>query len=189
MAEDKKGKDEGTEDEAPAEAAPKAGKKKLLLIIGGVTFLLFAIGAPTAYFLLKSGEKPEVDSADPNSAEHGPQPVAEGADEEEDELDENEESIGAIFPLETFVVNLAGGRYVRLQVQLEFVEREIPKRFYTKLVPLRDALIATLSKRTQEELGTDKGRENLREDIKDLTNELMRREDVKRVYFTQFVVQ
>src|SRR5262245_45681844 len=120
MAEEKKKQDEGEEEGAPAEAAPPKSKKKLLIIIGGVVALLLVIGVPTTYLLLKGKEKPEVESADPNAAEHGPATVAEGADDEEDELDENEEPIGAIFPLETFVVNLSGGRYIRLQAQLEF---------------------------------------------------------------------
>ena len=38
-----------------------------------------------------------------------------------DELDENEAALGAIFPLDTFVVNLSGGKnYLRCQVQVEF---------------------------------------------------------------------
>ena len=187
MAEEEKKKEEG-EEGTPEAAAPKKSKKTLLIVIGGVLFLVLAVGAPAAYFMLKEKKAPEVAEADPHAIGQEPA-VPEGADEGEDELTEEEESIGAIFPLESFIVNLSGGRYVRLQAQLEFQGREVPKRFYTKLVPLRDALITLLSKQTQEDLSTDKGREGLKQDIKDITNELLRREEVKRVYFTQFVVQ
>jgi flagellar basal body-associated protein FliL len=114
--------------------------------------------------------------------------VPEGAGEGE-EIGDDEERLGAIAPLETFVVNLSGGRFLRLQVQLEFEGIDIPARFVSRSVPIRDGLIALLTKRNASDLETPKGKEDLKNDIRNVANELMRREDVKRVYFTQFVVQ
>ena len=60
----------------------------------------------------------------------------EGADSEEP-LEEGEEALGALYPLETFVVNLKGGRYITTFVaQLEFATRDVPKRFYGRIVPM-----------------------------------------------------
>ncbi len=188
MAEDKN--KEGEEDETAAPAAEaKAGGSKLLLIVGAVVALLIAAGVPTAYFLLKAPAKQGTEELGADAA-HGEEGALqpEGADDE-DEADEGEEPLGAIFPLDSLTVNLSGGRFVRCQIQFEFAERDVPKRFYTRLVPLRDALITLLTKRTADDLLSEKGKDTLRSDIKDIANELLRKEDVRKVYLTQFVVQ
>ena len=189
MAEKEKDKEDAKEGEAPAAEAPKKSNKKMLLIVGGVIFLVLAIGAPVAFFTLKGGtEEKKTEEVGADAAQEGGPAALEGQNEEEDVLDEGEEALGAIFPLDTFTVNLSGGRYIRAQIQLEFRDREVPKRLYGKLVPLRDSIIAVLSTRTAEDLSNEKGRAALKGEIKDLVNELMHKEEVKRVYFTQFLV-
>jgi flagellar protein FliL len=178
------------EAEAPAEsppaAAPSGGKKKILLIAGLVLFLVLAAGVPAAIFMLKGKEKVEQLGAD---AADGDEPARlEGAGEDL-ELEEGEEPLGAILPMDTFVVNLRGSRYIRTQVQLEFMELDIPAKFHRKIVPVRDAIISLLVKQNPEELLTEKGREKLRIDIKDAVNSEIRKVVIKNVYFTQFVIQ
>ena len=196
MADEKKDKKEKKEAEEgkdakgqEAVAPPKpAGKKKLFIIVGAVIFLVLAIGAPLIFFSMKKPAT-EVENAASDAAsdteDHG---TLEGA-LDEDEHGENEEAQGAIFPLESFVVNLAGGGYLRSQIQLEFVERDIPEKFYARAVPIRDAMIKLLALQTQESLTSDQGREDLKKSIKDVVNEVLKKEEVKNVYFTQFVVQ
>lgn len=168
----------------PAEAAPAKSKKKLFIGIGAAV-LVVALAAGAFFYLWKApSEGAEVLEGDLPA--DGLVPEGEG---EEDELEEGEEAYGGIFPLETFVVNLEGGKFLRCQVQVEFTERDIPKRFYVKLVPIRDALITLFSSRTADDVSSARGRGTLKSEIKDVINELMRREDVRRVYFTQFLVQ
>ena len=191
MADDEKGKKEGGEGESTSAPPASGGKKKLMLIIGGVVFLLIAAGVPVVLFTTR--EKPienaelAADAADGGVHEAG-DVHAEGADDEE-QLEEGEEAMGALFPLETFVVNLSGGHYIRVQLQIEFEEREIPRRFYNKLVPVRDGIIGLLAGRTSTDLESQKGRDQLKNDVKELINEVLRKQEVKRVYFTQFVIQ
>lgn len=189
MAEDKK-KEKSEGEAAPAAPVAAGSNSKQAILIGaGVAVLILAIGIPVAFFALKPSEKKEENALSVNAAGKVDESlVAEGA-HDEDELLEGEEALGAFYPFETFVVNLAGGRYVRLQVQLEFATRDVPKRFYPRLIPVRDGLINMLAGRTQDDLLNEKGRENLKRDIKDFINETLRSEDVRRVYFTQFVVQ
>ena len=186
MADDK-GKKETESGEASA-VPPVKSKKKLFIIIGGVVGLILLLGVPAAFFLLKS--KPVVTGEVGESAgiavDDGS--LVEGA-EDEDEYDENETPLGAIFPMDSFVVNLTGGKYLRIQIQLEFEEREVPKRFYARLVPVRDRILSLLASRTQDDISSQQGRDALRLEIKDLINEILRKEEVKIVYFTQFVVQ
>lgn len=172
------------EEETKAEEAPKKSNKKLYIIIATVVVLVLAAGVP---FLLRSkGPVPEAELEE--GAAQQIELEMEGANDE-DELIEGEEPLGAIFPLETFVVNLAGDKYIRVQIQLEFVNRDVSRRFYSRLVPIRDNIITLLSSKKSEDLKSAKDKEALKTAIKDTINGLLRREEVKKVYFSQFIVQ
>ena len=183
MAEEGDNKD-STEQAAPA---PAAGRKKVLIIGGAVSMLLLGIGTPLAFMLLST---PEVAVEEP----HIPDPVeetelvAEGKNDEAEAL-EGEEMIGAIVPLETFLANLNGGKYIRLQLQAELETPDVPKRFYSRLVPIRDEIIAYLTEQTAESLETTQGKEKLKTNVRTIINKNLRREDVRTIYFTQFVIQ
>lgn len=183
MAEEK----ESAEKEV-AEAAPVKSKKKLFIVIGGVVLLLIAIGVPTVMMLSKGASKNANEELDAEAAGKVKVLAPEGHDEA-DELVEGEEPLGAIFPLDTFVVNLNGGKFIRLQAQLEFTSRDVPSRFFGRTVVIRDAIITLLSSRTHESLVEVKDREDLKREIKDLVNEILKKEDIKKVYFTQLIVQ
>lgn len=182
--------EEGKEQEAEAtDATAKAKKKKLIVFAAiGVVFLVLAIGAPVLYLTLgKEDKKGDELSSD---AAHGIDigVVPEGADDE-DQLEENEEVIGAILPLEAFIVNLSGGGYLKLQIFLRFDSREVPSKFYTRIVFIRDGLITLLTNRTIKDLSSEKGKDALRADIKEVVNRVLKREDVRQVYFSQFLIK
>lgn len=189
-ANDKKKDAKGEAEAAPAAAAapaPAKSKKKIFVIAGGVVVLLCLIGVPVFIFAMKpAAQNPNEIPAE--AAQKEPQVPMEGS-HDEDQLAEGEEALGAFFPFENFVVNLSGAHYVRAQVQLEFNEKDIPKRFYTRLVPIRDAIISTIAKRSPEDLLAEKGKDTLKNDIKEMINEALKKEDVKQVYFTQFFIQ
>lgn len=179
------------EEEPKTESAPPPPKKGKGMLIGIiVVVVLLVAGGAAAFFILGSKKKDiKTDSLDPEAAqvtEEGA--TAEGAGEQ-DELEEGEEGLGAIFPLDPFVVNLDGGGFIRLQIQLEFIERDIPKRIYGRLVPIRDALIVLLTKKKQDEILAQNGKDNLRKEVRDVVNEILKKEEVKRIYFTQYLVQ
>jgi len=188
MAEKEAEKKEDGE-EGAAEAAPAGkSKKKLFIIIGGVVVLLLAIGIPVFFMSSKTPKEEHTEELDPEAAQKANALVAEGHEDEE-ELLEGEEPLGAMYPLDTFVVNLSGGKYIRLQAQLEFSGRDVPSRFYARQVLVRDGLITLLSAKAQDELQTPKDKEQLKNEIKDLVNEVLKKEEVKKVFFTQFLVQ
>jgi len=179
---DKEEKD--TDEQAEEVTAEASGKTKKLALIAGavVVVLVILIGVPIMIFTL-FGE----DVVDSNLATSTEEFFPDGF--YEDELDENEEALGAFYPMDTFVVNLSGGHYLRCQVQLEFFERDIPPRFYTRVVPVRDAMISLLTAQSRDDIISPRGQENLKIDLRERINEELRREDVKRVYFTQFIIQ
>lgn len=191
---DKKNKPDAEDEPSAAEAQPASSvwssKKKLALIVGGIVFLLLAISVPAVFMVFKKGggEKAPHDAANDEQAWGGIPVEAEGL-HDRDEIHEDEEALGAIFPLDTFVVNLQGDRFLRSQIQIEFVQRDVPKRFYPRLVQTRDALVMLLTSKKPEDINTPQGKEMLKSEIKDLLNEILRKQEVKNVYFTQFVIQ
>jgi len=188
MAEDKK-----KEEAAAIVPAPAAGRASMLMKVAlGVSVLFGIAGFVTAGVVMSKKKSADAEAAAVEEIAGDAAQGEEGAASEvsaEDELDEGEQVIGAIFPLDTFVINLSGGKYLRVQVRLEFEGRDIPKRLYPRVVPVRDELIGILSTKRAEDLQTSQGKENLKKEIKNSINELLRHEDVKNVYFTQFVVQ
>ena len=175
--------------EAPAAEAPATPNrnKRVLIAAGGVLALLIMVGVPAGYFLLKEEPK-EVSEIAPEMAPENPL-KPEGDGDAEEELEEGEAPLGAIVPLETFLVNLSGGKYIRAQVQVEFETLDVPRRFYTRAVPVRDGIISMLTQLTAENLETAKGKDKLRAEIRSVINTTLRKEEVRRVYFTQFVIQ
>ncbi|MCI5064397.1 flagellar basal body-associated FliL family protein [bacterium] len=182
------------ENNEEAEATPgeekKPGSKKLLFIIGGVVLLIFLIATPIVLFTVMGGGDDEIEKEDADAAEDQEELVLllEGF-HEEDEAKEDEKPLGAFYPFETFVVNLSGGGYLRCQAVAEFEKRDIPKKFYSKIIPVRDSLINVLSNKSRRDLGDEEGRADLKAEMRDLINEEIRKAEVKRIYFTQFVIQ
>lgn len=176
----------------PAEAvaaAPAKKSKTLLIIVGAVVLVLVLAGGAFAFITLsKKKVQTEQLDADAAQSEAHPGSVPE-ASLDEDELIEGEEPLGGILPLDTFVVNLKGGKYIRAQIQFEFAEREVPRRIYPRLVIIRDQIISIFAGKSADDLLTDTGRDQLKSDVRDAVNTTLHKEDVKRVYFTQFVVQ
>lgn len=195
MAEEKKEdkkeekKDGAKDGAAPAAPATAPSKKKLFLIIGGVVVLLVAIGVPVAFLALKPTPPPQTDQASADSASADDIGFkAEGSDEDL-ELEDGEEPLGAIYPLDTVLVNLAGGRFIRCQVQVEFIGRDVPKKFFSHIVPIRDEMIRLFTSRSEADVTSSKGKAQLKADIKNIIATITRKDLVKNIYFTQFIVQ
>ncbi len=176
------------EGEAPeGTPAPASKGKSKMLLFGGIGAAVVVVAVVVIVVLLSGGKKTKTVEQEEEPAVQQEQSVS--VDESADEMEENEEPIGAMYPLESFVVNLKGGGYLRTQIQLEFSERDITPRFFVRQVQVRDGIITLLSSKTQDELSTPEGKDKLKSEIKDLVNEVMKKQEIKRVYFTQFVVQ
>jgi flagellar protein FliL len=158
--------------EAAAEAPAKGGKGKLLAIVGVVVLLG---GGAAAWFL---GVIP-----------HGTKHEAE-AKEEVKQLEQPE--VGALQALDPFIANLAdedGKRYLKATLQLEFFDAKVPDEFHSHLPLIRDLLLTLFTSKTFAEIRTPQGKTLLREEIVNRLNRAMRRDAVKAVYFTEFIVQ
>lgn len=176
-------------------AAPHRGKRSIFAASGiGALMLVTGVSAGYSAFGRVAELSAELrDEASAQSSAGSDEAAAEDSSFQErpDAVDaeEGEEALGAIIPLDTFLLNLPGGKYIRVQMQLEFQGMEIPSRFYGRVVPVRDSIITFISNEKAEDLQTSKGKEELKENVRKIVNEQLRKELVRRVYFTQFVIQ
>lgn len=165
---------------AKSSQAPQAQKPILFIIL--LVFNMAVVGA-VAVMLYMNRKK---DEAKP-SIDH----VVQGEHEaQEKEKAKEEEFVGKLIPLETFVVNLAGSRggklakvNMELEVNNEAVQEEIDKR----KPQLRDIIIILLSSKTFEQISTKEGKDGLRDEIRDTINSFLTKGTIKRVYFTEFI--
>ncbi len=109
----------------------------------------------------------------------------------EDKKTVEEESM--IITFDPVIVNLSesgGRRYLKAKVNLEAKDGNAKKAIETKLIQIKDRLISILSSNTLEDIEGLEGQENLRKEIKDAVDVLLKMEcGVLQVYFTEFVVQ
>ncbi len=114
---------------------------------------------------------------------------------EEDVEEEDEEGLlatGAMFPLDTFVVNLAdekSKRYLRVTMQIELKEGEPVEILEQRLVQVRDIILMILPTKRFQEIRTADGKTLLRQEMMTRLNTLLKQEVINNIYFTEFVVQ
>ena len=103
------------------------------------------------------------------------------------------EAVGPIYPLETIIVNLAdtgGGRYLRVTMELELAAEEGAEEEVTKrLAQIKDAMLTILPTKQFDQLTTVEGKNSLRDEIIGELNTVLGKELVKKIFFTEFVIQ
>ncbi len=100
--------------------------------------------------------------------------------------------LGPTFPLEVFIVNLAGTsgeRYLKVNLELELKESSLAKELEERSPQIRDTILLLLSGKTFEDVATFKGKTRIRNEITARLNTFLEPGSIKKVYFTEFVVQ
>ena len=162
MAEDKEEVKDAEEKEAPK-------KSMLKLIIVGVVVLLIGVGGFFGYSKYKKSKEKKAEA-------------------------NKTEKLSIICPLKSFVVNLldkrgVGKRYLKVTIQLE-VEREEHKVLIDNNIPqLRDTILLLLSSQTLKEINTMEGKLELKQALLTRMKQILGDGVVRRIYFTEFVVQ
>ena len=168
-----KGKDELEKEgqETLEDSAPKRKKVPTNLIIIIILLLCFFGGGA---YIWKSG----IFSRD--------------SDEANLEEQEEKQEMGPIYSLETFIVNLIGGRgknYLKAKVELELDSEKTEIEINKRLPQIRDSILTMLSSKSNEEINTLEGKLQLRAEIISTLNQYLKTGKVKNVYFTDFIVQ
>lgn len=164
-----------------ADAKGGGGGKPIILYALVVLNMLVVAGVGAMLYLGKQKEaaQPTLDR------------VIQGEHEaQQEEHHDEEDFIGKMIPMETFLVNLSGNRgnkllkvNMELEVEGESVMAEIEKR----KPQVRDIIIILLSSKTYAQLSSTDGKEFLRDEIRDTVNSFLTKGKIKRVHFTEFI--
>jgi flagellar FliL protein len=178
------------DEEKPEGESPVAPKKRSKLpLIASAVLLLAGAGAGAWYLGVFRGESEELHGEAGAAVEraHG-----EAHAKADDGHGGGAKAPGPIKPFEPFIANLAdegGKRYLKATFQVEFLGDHVPAELDARLPQVRDLLLTLLTSKTFEEVRTPDGKQQLREEIINRVNQVLERDAVKAVYFTEFIVQ
>jgi flagellar FliL protein len=187
VADEEKKTEAGKKDEKPK------GKSKLLLIVGAGVVIL--AGAGGAFFFMKKGASEPAGAAQEAAADaHGGEgapakPQPEGG---KNEAGKKEEGTGLILDLDPFIVNLADTpeiRYLKVTIKLELTKEEYAEEVNTRMAQIRDSLLILLSSKEYASIRTVEGKMELRDEIFQRLNTVLKNGVIRAVYFTDFVAQ
>lgn len=174
--------EEAAAKESAAEGKGGGGKPIILYALVVLNMLIVAgVGAMLYLGRQKDEAKPTLDK------------VIEGEHEaqHEDKLKEEEEDfVGKMIPLETFLVNLSGNRgnkLLKVNMELEVEGQKIAEEIDKRKPQIRDIIIILLSSKTYAQLSSTEGKEFLREEVRDTVNSFLTKGKIKRVHFTEFI--
>jgi len=168
-------------EEEKEESTKKSGGNMVLIIIIALLILLLVGGGLVAFLLLGSDDPAPTSTATQGTTSS--QPTARST---------NMLSIGPIYPMDQFIVNLlsdSGSRYLKVTLDIELDNNKLAVEMDTKRSLVRDIIIRTLSAKTYEEISTLKGKERLKDEIVSKLNEVLADGRVRNIFFTDFVVQ
>ncbi len=155
-------------DDQVTDGGPEKGKGKMKLIIIIVAAVMIVAGGVAGYFFFSGGHKAE-DTAKTDS-----------------------KGAPAIYSLEPFIVNIYDGqdlRYLRVKVEIEVVSEEAKAEMELRKAQIRDAILVLLTTKTMLDVRDQQGKNQLRQEILTAAGNILSATKVKRVYFTDFVVQ
>ena len=169
MAEEEK---EDVEEAEEAEEVQKKYPKKFIVI--GVILLLLGGGAFAGWkFFL--AEKLLSDGEQTSSA------IAKKA-----------AAPGISYSVEPFIVNLldqGGKRYLKAQFELDIEDESLKKELSRRMPQLRDAILMLLSSKTFADISIPEGKVQLRSELTERINSILKEGAIRTLYFTEFVVQ
>lgn len=178
-------------------AAPPKSMKKLLLFVGLGVAAIAAVGAGT--FFLLNGKKSAAGKDNTVAAREEKEEEKEGhggghggGHGKEGEGKEGEKTNPLFFNLEPFILNLAdvdSNRYLKISVTIEFTDAKATAEAEARTPQIRDAMILLMSSLTYGDVHSVEGKLTLQSEIQNRLNKIMETGQVKRVYFTDLVVQ
>lgn len=180
MADEPKNKEK---EEEGKEAPPKKkwSLKLIIMIVVGILLVGGGVGGGLLFFK-KSGstESKKAESKDDVKAE-----TKKEAGKKDDIL--------AMFSLDPFVVNLVSNpseiRYLKVTIKLQLAKAEYAQEMTDHLPQIRDALLILLSSKDYVALRTVEGKLELRDEILERVNRIVKGDKAKAAYFTEFVIQ
>ena len=103
-----------------------------------------------------------------------------------------EDSAGFIYPMKPFIVNLvdeSGGRYLKVKFEMELSSKDVVPELERRMAQLTDSVIMLLSSKTYKDIANYEGKERMRHEIMIRLNSFLKSGSIRRIYFTEFVMQ
>ena len=100
--------------------------------------------------------------------------------------------MGIMFPLDPFVVSLAGGegkRFLKVNISLEMGTPEVFAELKENIQKITDSITALLSSKSLEDVYSVQGKFKLKDEITVRVNRYLVEGHVKDAYFTEFIIQ
>ena len=153
--------------------------KKLVIILSAGAFLIVLMMGGLFFLMWSKLSKMESQQA----AKEAPEQV---------EVAEEETQVKPIFPLASFIVNLAGEngkRYLKIKMDLEIVSEELNDAIRQRIPQIRDGIMMILTSKRYEDIKDREGKIALRNDIQNHVNSFFKEPCVSNVFFTDLVIQ
>lgn len=171
--------------EETEEVVEKKSGGNMVLILIVVLLVLLLIGGALAAFLLMGGD---------DKATVTQQHIAQSAPAQKQTTRRSTDflTIGPMYPMDTFIVNLlseGGSRFLKVDLDIELDSQRLSNEMDMKKSLIRDIIIRTLSSKTFEEISTMKGKDRLKDELVNRINEVLADGQIKNIFFTDFVVQ
>ena len=160
--------------EAAEESGEGGGSKKKLIIIVAVLVLL--IGGGVGAFLFLGGEDEEKISPE----------------QEQAELEKQAKQVGPMVSIDSFIVNIMDdqeSRYLKAKITIEVDGEEASMELTQRMAQVKDSILLLLGGKTFDEINDLQGKIQLRAELINKINSILLKGKVKRIYFTDFVVQ
>ena len=135
------------------------------------------IGGGVGAFLFLGGEDEEVKLS---------------PEEEQAQLELQAKQVGPMVPIDSFIVNIMDdqqSRYLKASITIEVDGEEASMEITLRMAQIKDAVLLLLGNKTFSELNDMQGKIQLRAELINKVNSILLKGKVKRIYFTDFVVQ
>ena len=163
-------------EELEAAEAPTAKKKPMGMIIGIIVGLLALGGGGYYAYMTYFQEKP----VEEVPVEGAVKEVEEGV------------NLGVMFPLDPFIVNLAGSkgkRFLKVTISLELSTPEVHVELKENIQKVTDSILVLLSSKSFEDVYSVRGKFKLKDEVVTRVNRFLVVGHVKDAYFTEFIIQ
>ena len=165
------------------EAAEAKGKKKPMGMIIGIIVGLLVLGGGGYYAYITFFQEKPVEEV-PAEGEEGEEGAAEKVEEDV--------NLGVMFPLDPFIVNLAGSegkRFLKVTVSLELSTPEVHADLKGNIQKVTDSILVLLSSKSFEDVYSVQGKFKLKDEVTTRVNRFLVVGHVKDAYFTEFIIQ
>ena len=166
-------------EELEAAEAPTAKKKPMGMIIGIIVGLL-ALGGGGYYAYMTYFQEKPVEEVPVEGEEGAVKEVEEGV------------NLGVMFPLDPFIINLAGSegkRFLKVTISLELSTPEVHAELKENIQKVTDSILVLLSSKSFEDVYSVRGKFKLKDEVATRVNRFLVVGHVKDAYFTEFIIQ